>query len=145
MKRLLKKLLVVIVLFAPLFINTDCKKQKRCGCPPRGDELYELTKRPSYVFFDKDNPIITMQTYDDYYSYYTFCNPDEIMPKLKNFKSGDELNVSGQVFWDCNYVMQANNQSYSTYSYRSYNIYVTDIYMNMYGKDDSDETLKRAQ
>ena len=140
MKRLLRKALVIVILFAPLFINTDCKKQKRCGC--RGDVLFPLNNVDSNVFFDSESPIITMQTIGDYYSYYTFCNPDEIMPKLENFKSGDELVVSGNVYWDCNYVMQASSGSYSAYSYRSYNIYVTDIFMNLYG---TDETLKKVE
>jgi len=142
MKRLLRKLLVIVVLFVPLFTNTDCKKQKKCGCGK--DILFEL-KRPSYVFFNDENLIITMQTIDDFYSYYTFCNSSEIMPDLKNFKSGDELMVSGNVYWDCNYVMQASSGSYQAYSYRSYVIHVTDIYMDMYGKDETDETLNKAQ
>ena len=141
MKKRLRKLLVIVVLFMPMFINTDCKKQKRCGC--RGDVLYPIAAE-SYVYFTDESPIITMTTTSDYYSYYTFCNPDEIMPKLANFKNGDVLVVSGDVFWDCNYVMQSSSGSYSAYSYRAYSIYVTDVYMDMYGKDDSDETLKGA-
>jgi len=144
MKRLLRKLLVIVVLFAPLFLNTDCKKQKRCGCQHR-DELYPLENAISYVFFDDESPIITMQSpKDPYYpySYFTFCNPDEIRSKLENFKSGEELMVTGSVYWDCQYVMQSSSGSYQAYSYRSYNIYVTDIYKNMYGTGEADETLK---
>jgi len=143
MKRLLRKTLVIIVVFAPLFTNTDCKKQKRCGCGK--DVLSQLINSPSNVYFDSENStIITMQRLVDPYSFYTFCNPDEIMPKLANFRSGEELMVSGNVYWDCNYVWQASNNPYQSSLYQSYTIHVTDIYMNMYGKDDSNEELKKG-
>jgi hypothetical protein len=146
MKKLLRKALIVFVLFAPLFVNTDCKKQKRCGCPPRGDELF-LYERENKVYFEDDSPMIMMYENSGYtYNTYSFCNPDEIRPKLENLKNGDELVVKGNVYWDCNYVMQASNNPYYGYNYgTSYNIYVTDIYKNMYGKDNSDETLKGAK
>ena len=62
---------------------------------------------------------------------------------LENFKYGDELMVSGNVYWDCNYVMQASSNPYSSL-YQYYNIYVTDIYMDMYGKDNSNDELKKG-
>ena len=143
MKRLLKKVLLIVVLFAPMFINTDCKKQKKCGC--RGDVLGTYSYS-SIVYFSDESPSITMQIAGYYYDYYTVCNPDEIRSKLEGFNSGEELVVTGNYYWDCNYVSQASNYSYSAYNtYRSYVIYVTDIFKDMYGKDDSDEILKRAQ
>ena len=143
MKKILRKTLVIIVLFAPLFTNTDCKKQKRCGCGK--DVLYSLTGSPSYVYFDSESPIITMRRLSDQFSFYTFCNPDEIKPKIANFRSGEELMVSGNVYWDCNYVwQQSQSYGYQSSLYQSYTIHVTDIYMNMYGKDDSTEELKKG-
>ena len=146
MKRLLRKILVVVVLFAALFINTDCKKQKRCGC--RGDVLYGY-QNETEVYFSDETSTIMMYVINSYGSVdqFTFCNPDEIRPKLEKFKSGvDALVVLGNVYWDCNYVMQASSNPYYGYGYgAAYNIYVTDIYMDMYGKDDNDETIKRAQ
>jgi len=141
MKKLLRKALVIVVLFAPLFVSTDCKKQKKCGC--RGDVLNEYYYS-SYVIFDDESPTITMQIVGNYTDFYTVCNPDEIKPKLANFKSGDVLVVSGNVYWDCNYVWNSSNSGQSSY-YRSFNIDVKDIFMNMYGKDDIEETLERAQ
>ena len=136
MVRLLRKTLVLIVLLTPLFTNTDCKKQKKCGCT--GDVLYTYSGLEYQVFFSEETPIITlMEVGDPYYSTYSVCNPDEIKPKLANFKSGDVLTVAGDIFWDCNYVMQSSNSysySYSSMYNRAYNIRVTDIYMNMYGK-----------
>ena len=141
MKKLLRKALVIVILFVPLFINTDCKKQKKCGC--RGDVLYPFSA-PANVYFDDESSIITMLQVGNPYYIYTFCNNDEIRPMLENYKSGDELMVSGNVYWDCNYVMQASSNPYSSY-YQYYNIYVTeDIYMDMYGKDDSNAELKKG-
>ena len=132
MRKILRKTLVIVVLFASLFVNTDCKKQKRCGC--RGDVLYSYTNE-NEVYFNEENTIIIMYVVNlyGYYDTYTFCNPDEWRSKLEKFKSGTALVVSGNVYWDCNYVMQASSNPYSTYSYgSSYNIYVTDLYMDMY-------------
>ena len=140
MKRLFKKVLIIIVLFAPMFINTDCKKQKKCGC--RGDVL-DTYSYSSIVYFSDESPTIAFAGY--FNDYYTVCNPDEIRSKLENFKNGEELVVTGNYYWDCNYVQQVNSNSYYSSIQRSYVIYVTDIYKNMYGKDDSDEILKRAQ
>ena len=127
----------------PLFLNTDCKKQKKCGCHHR-DELYPLNNAVSYVFFDSESSIITMQSpMDPYYpySYFTFCNSDEWMSTLENFRSGEELMITGSVYWDCNYVMQASNYSYG-YQTRAYNIYVTNLYKNMYGTSNLNEEIK---
>ena len=141
MKRLLRKALLIVILFAPLFINTDCKKQKRCGC--RGDVLYTYSGKPSYVYLENESFTIWMKTVDNYYNTYTFCNPDEIMQQLEIFKYGEELSVSGNVYWDCNYVMQASNYTYQSTLYQAYQIYVTDIYKDMYGKSNeiTSETL----
>ena len=146
MKRLLRKLLVIVVLFAPLLVNTDCKKQKKCGC--RGDILNDYD-RESHVFFDNETNVIYMQQvgYVGYYfDSYTFCNPGEWKTELEEkYKTGDVLVVKGHYYWDCNFVMQQSGSYGYGYSGRSYNIYVTEMYMEMYGKDNPDETLKRAQ
>jgi hypothetical protein len=146
MRRLLRKVLVVVFLFTPMFVNTDCTKQKRCGCPPKGDILYEYG-RENVVFFDDESTIILMYEANSYgyYDTYTFCNPDEWRSEVEKFKSGvDELVVRGSVYWDCQYVINSSSSSSGSYS-AAYNIYVTDIYMDMYGKDKTDEMLKRAQ
>ena len=139
MKRLLRKVLVITVLFLPLFISTDCKKQKKCGC--QGDVLWEYNSAwtGSYVYFYPESSTIFMEEVGNPYDRYTFCNPDEVRPKLANFKAGDILVVKGSVFWDCNYVWQSSNNPYQSYMYRAFNIYVTDIYMDMYGKDGNDK------
>ena len=57
-----------------------------------------------------------------------------MFPKLTDAKSGDILQVSGHVYWDCNYVYQSSNSSYSSY-YKVYNVQATDLSLNLYGKD----------
>ena len=140
MKRLLRKVLVIIVLLASLLTNTDCKKQIKCGC---GKDVVRTFYHEAYVYFSSESPIITMQVAGDFYSSYSFCNPEEIRPKLANFKSGDVLVVSGDLYLDCNYVWQSSNYSYSSL-YRSYNIHVTDIYVDLYGKDNPDEEVRKG-
>ena len=135
MARLLRKTLVIIVLLIPLFTNTDCKKQKKCGCD--GDVLDTYNNVEAVVRFseDSESTSIYLEIAGTYYSMFTVCNPNEIRPYLEKFKSGVILNITGNTFWDCNYVWQASNSySYTTNPYRYYNIHVTDIYMNMYGK-----------
>ena len=139
MKRLLRKAFLIVVLFATAFINTDCKKQKRCGCGK--DVLFPLEDEICYVYFSDETSTITMMRAGDYYSNYTFCNPDEIRPKLENVKYGAEMVVSGDVFWDCSYVWQESN-SYSYSSYRSYTIIVKDIYVDLYGRGNLNEDIK---
>ena len=123
-----------IVLLTPLFTNTDCKKQKKCGCS--GDVLYSYTGVEYYVYFGEESPVISMIQVGNSFDTYTVCNTDEIKPKLTNFKSGVVLKVAGDIFWDCNYVMQSGNSYSYSYSsmYRAFNIRVNDIYMDMYGK-----------
>ena len=121
-----------MIILLPAFSYTGCKKQKKCGCGK--DVLYTLTNQSAYVYFSETGGIMTLQTVGDPYSTYSFCNPDEMFPKVKNFKSGDELVVSGHVYWDCNYVWQSSNQSYQTSLYKQYNIQVTDIFLDLYGK-----------
>ncbi|HBQ82269.1 MAG TPA: hypothetical protein DD745_05250, partial [Bacteroidales bacterium] len=54
--------------------------------------------------------------------------------KVKTYQSGDELLVSGHVYWECNYVYQSSNNSYQTSMYKVYNILATNVFLDMYGK-----------
>ena len=73
------------------------------------------------------------QTEGDLYSTYNFCNPSEMFPKLADAKSGDILQVSGHVYWDCNFVYQSSNSAYQSV-YKVYDVQVTDLTLNLYGK-----------
>jgi len=129
--KVIKKILVVLIILAPVFSHPGCKKQAKCGCD--GDVLYSLTNKQATVYFNETGTNITFSTTDNPYATYNFCNPGEMFPKFTNYKSGDELLISGHVYWECNYLYQSSNSSYQSY-YKVYMIYVTDVTVNLYGK-----------
>ena len=127
----LRKLLVALIIIAPVITSTDCKKQAKCGCGK--DVLFTLTSSSAYVFFNETGTSIYFQSLGDQFSTYYFCNPSEMFPSLKDSKSGDILKVSGYVYWDCNYVSQSSNSSYQS-MYKIYNVQVTELSLDLYGK-----------
>ena len=132
MKRnMLRKLLVILIFAAPLASFPGCKKQAKCGCGK--DVLFTLTNERANVFWDTGSTI-SFRTLTDPYSTYNFCNPGEMFPKLSEYTTGDELLVSGHVYWNCAYVQQAGNSGYGSSYYKIYDVEVTNVYMNLYGK-----------
>jgi hypothetical protein len=131
MGNIIRKVLVGLIIIAPVFSYSGCRKQAKCGCGK--DVLFTLTGSSAYIYWDS-GATISFQTVGDPYSTYTLCNPSEMFPKLTDAKSGDILQVSGHVYWDCNYVYQSSNSSYSSY-YKVYNVLATDLSLNLYGKD----------
>jgi hypothetical protein len=131
-----------LIILAPVFSYTDCKKQAKCGCGK--DVLFSLAGTSCNIYFTT-GATITAMTVGDMYSSYIFCNPSEMFPKLADSKSGDILQVSGHVYWDCNYVYQSSNSAYQSL-YKTYDIQVTDMSVNLYGKNKpgSDDHLNSA-
>ena len=129
--RILRKVLVALIMIVPLFSYPGCKKQAKCGCD--GDVLFTLTDAQATVYFNESGTNIYFQTVDNPYSTYYFCNPGEMFPKFTDFKSGDVVLISGDAFWECNYVYQSSNYSYQTY-YKVYMIEVTDVRVDLFGK-----------
>lgn len=127
---IIRKILVILIIFIPVFSYSGCKKQPKCGCGK--DVLYNLTSQPANIYWTS-SAAITFTTVGDPYSQYSLCNPSEMYPNLKNAKSGDVLLVSGHVYWDCTYVMQSSNSS-SQNPYKSYQVQVTDMTIDLYGK-----------
>ena len=127
----IRRILVVLIIVAPVFYYTGCRKQAKCGCGK--DVLLTLTNTSAYVSFKADGSTMWFQIVGDNYSTYTFCNPSEMFPNVKDAKSGDMLLVSGHVYWDCNYVSQASNSYYSSL-YRGYQVEVTALTLDLYGK-----------
>jgi len=128
---IIRKILVILLIIAPVFSYSGCKKQARCGCGK--DILFTLTNRRSHVYFNETGTNISFVTMDDPYSTYYFCNPGEMFPRMSEYKTGDELLVSGHAYWECNYVYQSSNSSYGNY-YKAYMVQITDVYMDLYGK-----------
>ncbi len=128
---IIRKILVFAVILAPLVINSDCQKQAKCGC--EGDVLYTLEREAATVYYNETGTNITFTTLNNPYATYNFCNPGEMFPKFADYKSGDVLLVSGTAFWECNYLYQSSNYSYTSY-YKVYMIQVTDVTVDLYGK-----------
>jgi hypothetical protein len=128
---IIRKIFVVAIIVAPVFSYSGCKKQARCGCD--GDVLYTLTNEQATVYYNEAGTSITFTPVNNPYATYNFCNPSEMFPKFKDYKSGDVLLVSGSAYWECNYLYQSSNYSYQTY-YKVYMIQVTDVTVDLYGK-----------
>ncbi len=125
-------MLVALIIIAPVLTNTDCKKQAKCGCG--NDVLFTLNSISANILFTDPGAPIYCMTVGDPYSTYAFCNPTEMYSKLADAKTGDILLVSGTVYWNCAYVYQSSNSSYQQSIYKSYDIQVTDLTLDLYGK-----------
>jgi hypothetical protein len=128
---IIRKTLVVLIIIVPMFSYSGCKKQAKCGCGK--DVLFSITKAQAAVYFTSTGSSISFTLVGNPYDTYNFCNPGEMFPKFADFKSGDILEVSGHVYWECNYLYQSSNYSYSSY-YKVYMIQVTDVTVDLYGK-----------
>jgi hypothetical protein len=131
-RQIIRKLLVVLIIIAPVVTHDGCKKQAKCGCD--GDVLFTLTQSQGYIQFNETGTSISFTTIDNPYSIYNFCNPSEMFPKFSDSKPGDILQVTGTAFWECNYLYQNSNSSYQTSYYKIYMIQVTNVESNLYGK-----------
>ena len=129
--KIIRRILVILIIIAPVFSYSGCKKQVRCGCGK--DTLSTLAKELARVYYNDTKTAISISRLNDPFSTYNFCNPGEMAPKLDDYKSGDVIEVSGDVFWDCNYLYQSSNYSYVN-QYKVYLIQVTDITVDPYGK-----------
>jgi hypothetical protein len=127
---ILRKIFVILIFVAPAVSYSGCKKQAKCGCGK--DVLFTLNNTPSYVYWTTGTSI-SFRTSSDPYSTYNFCNPSEMFKTMSEYKSGDELVVSGHVYWNCAYVNQSSNSSYGS-MYKIYDVQVTDVHMDLYGK-----------
>jgi hypothetical protein len=127
----LRKAFVALIIIIAAFTSADCKKQAKCGCGK--DVLFTLANSSANIYFNESGTSIYFQPIGDIYSTYYFCNPSEMFPKLADSKSGDILQISGLVYWDCNYVYQSSNSSYTSI-YKIYNVEVTDLTIDPYGK-----------
>lgn len=128
---IIRRILVALIIFAPAFSYTGCKKQAKCGCGK--DALLTLTEASCIITWTANGATIQATVVGDQYSYYIFCNPSEMFNNLKDAKQGDILQLSGSVYWDCNYVYQSSNSSYMSLS-KTYDVQVTALTQNLYGK-----------
>jgi hypothetical protein len=130
--KVFRKIIVTLIIIAPVFFNPGCKKQAKCGCD--GDLLFSLSGQKARVYFNDSGTTMYFTTLDDVSSTYNFCNPAEMFPILEDSKSGDILLIWGNAFWDCTYVYQQSNYSYQSMYYKVYQVQVTDMVVDLYGK-----------
>ena len=131
-KTIIRILLVVLVIAVPLLLDMGCKKQPKCGCS--GDMLYTLDSilvtRSSISYTSDGASAYLYSGYDVYY----FCNANEFYEIYSDLSSEDQIFLSGEVYWNCNYVMSSSG-SYSYYNYyKYYDVRITSMVPNNYGK-----------
>lgn len=128
---ILRKIVIVLIIILPLASWQSCKKQAKCGCD--GDILFSITSElfdHSTIRFSENGSIASFSKgYDTYY----FCNASDMYEIYNSMGSEDQMLLSGDVFWDCSYLMNSSNSYYYQY-YKYYNINVTAMIPYLYGK-----------
>ena len=131
--QILRKIIVVLIIIAPLLSYSGCKKQAKCGCD--GDVLSsfvaELMDYSSLIYSSDGKSAYFTIGYDTY----NFCNPTEMFETYKKFATGGQVMMWGDFYWNCAYSQQSSG-SYSSYQnyYKSYDIHVTKLDEQPYGK-----------
>jgi hypothetical protein len=128
---LIRKLFVAFIIVAPLLTNFACRKQPKCGCGE--DVVFELTEQSVYIYYSLSAKSASFSDPYDPFSTYSFCNPEDMMSTLSKFSSGAMLLLSGKVYYECNYLINAGNNPYYS-QYKVYLVQVTDVKENLYGK-----------
>jgi len=133
---IIRKFLVVLIFILPLFSWSGCKKQVKCGCD--GDVLRswdnQLMDRSSIRYGTDGASASFIISSGYYYDTYYFCNPGEMYDEYLDLEGEDQLLLSGDLFWECTYMMNSSGNSYYTYYYKVYNIKVTELKSYLYGK-----------
>lgn len=131
-KKILAGSVMALLLIAGVISLAGCKKQPKCGCD--GDALDSLAQDHVNIVYDADSKSAQFTPLGNPYYIYYFCNPTEFMGELTKFKQGDEILVSGEYYYECNYLMNSSSSSYYYSMYRIYQIKVTDVAPYDYGK-----------
>ena len=133
---IIRKILVALIIILPVFPWSGCKKQVKCGCD--GDVLNSLDnylmERSSIIYGADGASAYFIISSGYYYDTYYFCNPGEMYSAYKDLEGEDQILISGDLFWECTYMMNSSNSSSLTYYYKVYNIDVTELKSYLYGK-----------
>jgi len=132
---LIRKIIVVTIILLPLFFFQGCKKQAKCGCGK--DILFSLDNKLmdySSISYSSNGQTASFLIYNGiYYDTYIFCNPEEMYSTYTDLSGEEQVLISGDVFWDCSYMMNSSNSYYYSY-YKVYNIEITGMKSYLYGK-----------
>ena len=132
---LIRKIVVVAIILLPVFFFQGCKKQVKCGC---GKDIIKSLDNElmaySSISYSSNGQTASFSIYNGiYYDTYIFCNPEEMYPSYIKLTGEEQVLISGDVFWDCTYMMNSSN-SYSYSYYKIYNIEITGMKSYLYGK-----------
>jgi len=131
-----RKIVVALIFILPVFSWSGCKKQVKCGCD--GDVIRTMTSElmdRSKITYSSDGTSAYFTVTSGYgYDTYYFCNPGEMFQQYKDLEGEDQIILSGDIFWECTYMMNSSNYNYYTYYYKMYNINVTEMKSYLYGK-----------
>jgi hypothetical protein len=132
---IIRKIVVAAIIILPVLSFNGCKKQPKCGCGK--DVLFTVTDEIldySSISYGSNGATASFSIYNGVaYDYYHFCNPNEMYQKYQDLSNQSQIKISGDVFWDCTYVMNTSS-SYSYSYYKIYNIQVTNMRSSLYGK-----------
>jgi hypothetical protein len=132
---IIRKIIVISIILLPVFTFDGCKKQAKCGCGK--DVLFSITDEImdySSINYGSNGATASFSIYNGVsYDYYHFCNPNEMYQTYLDLSKQTQIKLSGDVFWDCTYMMNSSNSYYYSY-YKIYNIQVTGMKSSLYGK-----------
>lgn len=129
MKNIYKSFFVVIVLASTLV--GSCKKQIRCGCD--GDVINTWVEYPVYITYNEEANSASFTFEGAPMAQYYICNPTEIMSELVTFDQNEKVIIDCEIYYECNYMMQASNSYYSYW--QAYMVVVDNIQSSLYGND----------
>lgn len=132
---IVRKILILFIFIIPAVSYSGCKKQARCGCGK--DVIKSFDEVNNIQLLDYSQLVYAPDGSIAYffvgYDKYLFCNPVGMLPEYQKLTKGDQIFISGDAFWECNYLYSSSNYQYQS-SYRVYNINVTGMRVYLYGK-----------
>ncbi len=132
---LIRKIVISAIILLPVFSFQGCKKQVKCGCGK--DILFSIDNQLmdySTISYYPNGESASFAVYNGiYYDTYIFCNPQEMFSHYSDLEGEEQILISGDVFWDCTYMMNSSNSYYYSY-YKIYNIEITGMKSYLYGK-----------
>ena len=122
MRKVFNILVWTVVILFTLTIQ-GCKKEK-CGCD--GEVLYEVYDVPGRIYYDKETKYTWFES-TSVYSFFTFCNAEEVWDDILKYDSGEEVLLSGEISDDC-------EKQVNYYASNKYVIRVTEIKLDEFDK-----------
>ena len=130
MLKKISRLLFVVVILSPFVFQQSCKKQAKCGCGK--DVIFTLEDAQVIVQYNEATKSAMFYPVVNTGATYYFCNPGDWIDSLKNLNTQEYLLISGDVFYECNYLYQNSNYYYQLPPV--YQVEVSGLREDNYGK-----------